>query len=345
MADTEEDVIVSIEGDAPVDAPEGDKPQTPDPVAELKSQFDEIKQTAEAEKTRREAAERREAEARRAAEAARKEAETFRTESVDSQFDAVTTGLAAAESEATSAEAEYASLMEKGDFVGAAKAQRRMSAAEAKILRFNEAKADLEARKTAPRTEDSRKRDPDTGRFVSDDPVEAFIASRTEPTANWLREHRDWLTDARKSRKLTAADADAQAEGHTPDTPAYFDYVERFLGLKKDDPKTESNGTANGGANGSAPQKRAAAPPVAPVNGGGGAHSSGDSRSGVTVTLTSGEAKAAQDGTLRWGKHDLAAGRIKDAKLVGEPIGVQEFARRKSQMQKAGAYDKSYSEN
>lgn len=342
MAETEDEVLVKIEDEA---APEGTsteatKPDTPDPVAELKSQFDEIKQTAEAEKTRREAAERREAEARRNEAAARKEAETFRTESVDSQFDAVTTGLNAAESEATSAEGEYASLMEKGDFVGAAKAQRRIASAEAKILRFNEAKADLEARKAAPRTEDTRKRDPETGQFVSSDPVEQFLATRTEPTAKWLREHRDWLTDARKSKKLTAADADAQAEGHSPDTPAYFDYVERFLGLKKDE-SAKTEGTTNGAA----PPKRAAAPPVAPVNGGGGAHSSGNANGGTTVTLSAGEARAAQDGTHRWGKHDLASGRIKDAKMIDQPIGVQEYARRKSLMQKAGAYDKSFTEN
>jgi hypothetical protein len=343
MSDTEDQEIeVQIEGESPPEGEVATEPK-PDPVAELKSQFDEITRTAAAEKSAREAAERRAAEAQRAAEAARKEAASARTEVADSQLDSVTTGLAAAESEASSAEAEYAAFMEKGDFVNAAKSQRRIASAEAKIVRLNEAKADLEARKTSPRTEDTRtdrKRD-ESGRFVSDDPVEAFIATRTEPTANWLREHRDWLTDARKNKKLTAADADAQAEGHVPDTPAYFDYVERFLGLKKDEaePKAEINGAAK------TPPARKTAPPVAPVNGGGGAHSSGDGRGAITVSLTAGEAKAAQDGTHQWGKHDLAAGRIKDAKLVGQPIGVQEYARRKSFMQKQGAYDKSFTEN
>lgn len=344
MADTEDEVLVQIDGDAPVEGAAGDTPKvdTPDPVAELKSQFDEIKQTAEAEKTRREASERREAEARRAADKAMREAAEARTESHDSQFDAVTTGLNAAESEASSAEAEYAALMEKGDFVGAAKAQRRMSSAEAKILRFNEAKADLEARKAAPRSEDTRGDRPrdDKGRFVSDDPIEQFISTKTDATAKWLREHRDWVADPKKNAKLTAAHFDAVAEGLTPDTDSYFDHVEKRLGLREEAPK--ENGNASNGS--TPPPKRAAAPPVAPVNGGGGAHSSG-SGNGVTITLSAGEARAAQDGTHRWGKHDLAAGRIKDAKLVDQPIGVQEYARRKSLMQKQGAYDKSWTEN
>ena len=344
MAEAEDqELVVNIEPEAP---PEGAAAETrndaPDPVAELKSQYDDLQARAAAKDAELAAERKRTAEAQRAADAARKEAATARTEVVDSQFDTVTTGLAAAESDASSAEAEYASLMEKGDFAGAAKAQRRIASAEAKIVRLNEAKADLEARKAAPRTEESttdRARD-DKGRFVSDDPIEQFISTKTEPTAKWLREHRDWVVDPKKNAKLTAAHYDAVAEGLTPDTETYFDHVEKRLGMREDGAEKSVNGSAKPPA-----QQRRAAPPVAPVNGGGGAHSSGDSRGATTVSLTAGEARAAQDGTHRWGKHDLAAGRIKDAKLVDQPIGVQEYARRKSQMQKAGLYDKSYTES
>ncbi len=58
------------------------------------------------------------------------------------------------------------------------------------------------------------------------------------------------------------------------------------------------------------------------------------------VTLTKREAELAEDGTHTWGKHDLAAGRIKDASLIGKPIGTQEMGRRKVLLTREGRYNK-----
>jgi hypothetical protein len=331
---SDDEIIVKVEQEAT--APDTVVSTGTDVAAadDLKSQFEEIKKSADADKTAREAAERRAAEANRAADAARREAAVARTEASDHQFDTVTTGLQAAESEASSGEAEYAAAMEKGDFIGAAKAQRKIAASEAKILRFNEAKADLEARKTAPRTEAERPRD-DAGRFVSQsDPVESYLRDRTEPTQRWLRAHTDWIVNPEKNRQLTRAHHAAVGAGHDPDTDGYFEHVETTIGLREK-PAAATSATT----------QRRGAPPVAPVNGGGGGHSSGNGSSAKEVTLRAFEAKAANDGTHVWGQHDLKAGRIKDATLVGKPIGNQEFARRKLWAQQNNLYDKSFVES
>jgi hypothetical protein len=92
--------------------------------------------------------------------------------------------------------------------------QRRMARAETRALKLDEDKAMLEAQ---------------AQHYARpSDPVEAYAAGRTEPTANWVRAHREWVIDPQKSQKLTAAHHDAVAEGHEPDSDGYFSHVERF---------------------------------------------------------------------------------------------------------------------
>jgi hypothetical protein len=327
MADEteEEAVIVSLDGGAEQKSPSGSEDAA---VADLASQFKELQGNLEREKQARADADRRADEQRREAAQARADATTARTEATDRSYEAVETGLAGAQSDASAAEQAYTVAMEAGNFSEAAKAQRRMSQAEARILRFEEAKADFEARRGEKPREQVRSSQPD--------PIETFIESRSDPSKRWLREHREFLTDQRKSLKLTAAHNDALAEGITADSPQYFEHVEKFLGLRETPKAVEANGEAKPAA---APAKRAGAPPAAPVSGsGGGMSSSGSNR---TVTLTKSEAAAATDGTLIW-NFDDPSGNKKFKK--GDPIGVQEFARRKLELQRQGAYDRSYTE-
>lgn len=78
--------------------------------------------------------------------------------------------------------------------------------------------------------------------------------------------------------------------------------------------------------------------PAAPVNGSGGSGGNG----GTEVVLTRGEAAAADDGTHVWNYDDPSPAK-KFRK--GDPIGRQEFARRKLALTKQGAYDRSYVES
>jgi len=74
----------------------------------------------------------------------------------------------------------------------------------------------------------------------------------------------------------------------------------------------------------------------APVRGGG-----GNCGSSSKVSLTEGEVRAAEDGTHLWNVGQVYNGRVlqPNDKMVGEPIGIQEFARRKRTMMAEGRYD------
>lgn len=145
MAD-EEEIVVSVGDEAEPTA----KKETggDDAVAALKSQYEDLQKREEAERTRREDAERRALEATRAADRARQEAQTARAETSVSQADTIEAGLSAAQAEIANAEAEAAKFMESGDYVSAAKATSKGQIAAARLVRLDEAKADLEARKT-----------------------------------------------------------------------------------------------------------------------------------------------------------------------------------------------------
>lgn len=317
MADTAE-LAVTVEPEPPVDEKDVIVKQPAAP--EKDAAVDDLAEQFNALKERTKAAEQRAAQAAQEVQRARQEVASARTNVVASQYDTVTQGLSAAQSEASAAEQEYAAAMEAGDFAKAGKAQRRIAAAEARIVRLDEAKADIEAaQKNPPRVEHP----------VSADPVEAYIQGRTEPTANWLREHRDWISDPKKNAKLTAAHHDALSEGYEPDTAGYFEHVESFIGLKKGDGAAKSNGASQ--------PKRKASAPVAPVSGSGGGVSGGSQE----VRLTAGEARSAQDGTVVW-NYDDPSGQKKFKK--GDPIGIQEMARRKLEMTKQGFYDRTYLE-
>ena len=194
-----------------------------------------------------------------------------------------------------------------------------MATAKSQLLRLDEAKADAEARKKAP----VQKRAPPS------DPVEAYVQGRTAPTADWIRAHPDFVTDDRKQTKLTAAHYDAISEGYAPDSKRYFQHVEKYLGLIQDDSvPVEAKTTAK------RPAPSAPVAPAAAVANGGTAPATNE------VRLTAGEARAATDGSVvhNW---DDPKGKFKK----GEPIGVQEYARRKLALQRRGAYDKSYVES
>lgn len=334
MAEQEEEIRVAIEpeqADAGAATIEKVEPQPQknghdtaaevEPKDDLRKQFEELQTTSQRDRDAAAAADRRARDAEQAALRAQQEVTAARSDVLESEATAVESGISAAETEASAAEAEFAAAFERGDAAASAAAQRKIARAEARIERLQEAKADLAARKKAPAEE---RREP-VQRAPAEDPIEAYVANRSEPTAKWLRAHPEFITDERKNAKLTGAHFDAVGEGLQPDTPEYFEHVEKVIGLKQ------------APAAPAAPAKRRAAAPAAPVGQSGGAVNGG----GREVVLTRGEAQAAQDGTHVWNYDDPSPQkRFKK----GDAIGVQEFARRKLELTKQGAYDRTYTE-
>lgn len=313
MAD--DDIVVVFDDAADTGAGEGadkgngGKNDDPDLVKDLKSQLSTMRTTAAAATQRATTAEQR---AQQIAEQSTKQVNESRADTIES-------GIAAAKAAADAAELAYVSAFEAGDAKAIAKAQREISSAEARKVHLEQAKANLEempTRRAAPRV--------DIPAAAPTDPLEAWIHNggmvRSPETAAWARQHRDVVLNPQKLAKLTAAHYDAEGEGIQVDTPEYFRHVEKYIGLDGGDTGREEPKT----------QRRPGAT-VLPADGG-----AGGGGGGRQVKLTAKEKESATDGTLQW-NYDDPKGKFKK----GDPIGVQEFARRKLIMTDEGLYDKT----
>jgi hypothetical protein len=326
MADDE--IVVEIEKEEPEKKP-GE--QTTEPVAALQQQLNDLQAETQREKDARIAADRRAANEAQARQAAQAEVQETRTEIAETRLGTVEQGIAAAQTSSDAAKSEYKAAMEAGDWTKAAEAQEKLADSRATLGRLAEAKADLEIQKTQPQRQQQRTEAPQT----QADPVEAFIQGRDPGTQAWLRDHPDDArilatnSDPRRAAKLNAADADAFSEGFARGSKEYFEHVNKFLGITKTNGKTPTNGSAQ-------TQRRVASAPVAPV-----AASAGGVSGGTEVRLSANEARSATDGTLIW-NYDDPSGQKRFKK--GDPIGVQEFARRKLALKESGQYDKSLTE-
>jgi len=309
MADEDGDITVQVE-------PEQKQEEQGDPVAELKKQYDEIQAQQKQDQEARETAEARARAADQARQQAEEQAQSARTETQQTRYGAAEQGIENAKAAALAAKSEYKAAMEAGDWAKAADAQERLADARGDLRFHEQMKNAWEMQQQQPQRQQP-----------AGDPVDDYInrvAQQTPNSANWLRNHRDWITDQKKNARLTAAHWDAVSEGLTVDSPQYFDHVERKIGMKTETPKTNSGATL--------PRRHSA--PVAPVVPSPGGTSGGSNE----VRLSKGEAATATDGTLVW-NYDDPSGQKRWKK--GDPIGLQEMARRKKQLQEQGQYDKA----
>ena len=282
----EPEIEVEIEQDAPV--VETKKDGSEDAIAlAIREQAKEYEVKLVAEREEKEAA-------RRRADTAEREARVATARVADSDLDSVTNAISMVEMQREKVKRQLKDAMEAGDFDGTVKAQEDLSEAITKLNALKEGKNYIEQRKSEP---------------VNVDPQEAYIGKFTQRSQEYLRQHRELVTNENKNKRMIAAHYEAEAEGHKPDSEAYFQFLDNKLGYA-DAPKK-------------APSRM---PAGAPVSRGNGDIQSGGN--GNVIKLSSGEARAATDGSIVWN-----AGANK-----GEPIGVKEYARRKSLMIKNGQY-------
>jgi hypothetical protein len=334
MAD--EDIVIALEPDV-TGTTAGDQSvvtKTVDPAEDLAAQFKEAQAERDRERQGREAAERQAQAERENSRRAHEELATARRETSDSRYDTVSSGITAATAEIDAAKKDIRAAAEAGDFDRQADAYDKLARANARMVLLTEAKSELEAQRSRSSDEgaaaDTRRQGTQTAAAAPADPVEAFISSRTAPTQQWLRAHIDYVKDPKKNARMTAAHFDAKADGLMEDTAEYFAHINKYLGLDR-----AANGAGNGAGNGHAQNQQTAirrpAVPVAPVNSSRG----GDGSSPTEVRLSRSEAEAATDGTHVWNYDDPSPQkRFKK----GDPIGTQEFARRKYEMTKQGRY-------
>jgi hypothetical protein len=220
MAAAADDIQIDLDLAAePKDAPKEDKPkiEITEEAAPKQAQLtpdegmEKLRAQLEAEKSARIAAETR---AREASEAELK----ARTEVHGSQLDVVTSGISTAKQNVESLKSQFADALASQDYTKAAELQAMMSENQAKLSMMEEGKKRLES---APKP---------TLR-VPEDPVEQFVQRLTPLSAQWVREHPEFVRDPVKNTKMMAAHSLAVADGHPPDSPGYFDAINETLRL------------------------------------------------------------------------------------------------------------------
>lgn len=339
VPDDDEDLIVTDTNEAPHRREKNELGDNTAGFNELKAQLDDATRRTTTEARRADAAEARSRQAAQYAETARKEVADIRSENVSTRRVAIDNALSAAASRMEGLESEYAAAFEAGDSKTIAAIQRTMSELGGDIAQLKSGKAAI--------GEDTGT----TGRVVRDEPpprraepkteeerFEAELAARgyTPIVKDWIRQHREVITDETKRNEAMSAHHEALARGYRAETDEYFAYIDRKMGyrssraaedIRRDNPINDDDPDYGRDR----PMRSA---PARGSNGGGG-------NRGREVQLTSGEVTNATDGTIVWnvGNKDRQ-GRVigKDDPRVGEPIGVEEMARRKRNMDKEGRY-------
>lgn len=202
-----------------------------------------------------------------------------RTEVQGTQLDLVKNAITQFTSQNATLKSQYAQAAAAGDWDAAAEAQLGMSTNAAKLQHLENAKVQLEkAPKPTP--------------TVAADQVEEYVSrigSEFPRSREWLRSHSDFIRDEAKNAEMIAAHNLALARRLKPDTDAYFESIEKTLGLRTVEPPQEIQ-REDPTSSAAAPRSQRSAPPSAPVSRSG----NGAAPRSNTITLSPDEREMAR---------------------------------------------------
>lgn len=255
------DVEVIAEGQESKAVVEDKTEQKPkdDPVAKLKREVEEARHREAAERAERQRLAQIAAQKAREAQAAAARAQL-------SDYDLISNALSNATDKMAALEQQFASAFAEGDGPRAAGIQKQMAILGARITQLEDGKARMEQMADQQRQRaqmQARQQQVQPRQQAPADPFEASIAHYSEPSKKWLRDHRDLVSQPGKFEDVLAAHyIVTKKEKLDPDTPEYFEAIERELGIRESRPAQEQ----------AAPQPRRSLPaaPVSRGNGGGG---------------------------------------------------------------------------
>ena len=149
----------------------------------------------------------------------------------------------------------YAEALSVGDYRKAADLQEAIALNANKLSTLENGKNALEAKLKQP-----------IQQMPNNDPVEALASQLTPRSAAWVRANPDVVRDPQKYQDMVRAHNHAVGEGYAPDSDAYFEHVERRLGLRREPAPQEIPQEEIVSVAAAPVQKRTSAPPVAPTS-------------------------------------------------------------------------------
>lgn len=241
--DLEDKIEVAEEDAPPVIEKKADAKPVQDEITPDQG-IEALKKRLEDEKKAREEAERRAYEAQAQAQRAQRDVQ-------DGDYQLILSAIDTTKRNADILKNGYAEALSVGDYRKAADFQEAIALNANKLSTLENGKSALEARLKQP------------VQPVQNDPVEQFAAQLTPRSAAWVRNNPDIIRN--RYDDMVKAHSHAVGEGFVPDSDAYFEHVERRLGLRKaPEPEIPEEEVISVAA---APvQKRTSAPPVAPTS-------------------------------------------------------------------------------
>jgi len=234
---TEERIIVLPGGGDGVDEPEPKKPQEDGPdsddpdagLTELKAQLEKEKENRRLSDERADRESRQRAEAERRAGAANAQVREASTAATSAQHDSIVNALESAKSVLAALKRDYTAAMEAGEFGKAADIQGDMSLAGARQVSLENGKRAIEEQMEA-----AKKAPPARDQPSVTDRQEEFLRAIPATSAQWIRAHPQYFSDARFKTKVDAAAAYLeQVEGITYENPDYYTRIEQATGLRE----------------------------------------------------------------------------------------------------------------
>jgi hypothetical protein len=150
--------------------------------------------------------------------------------------------------------AHLKNAMEIGDYDRAADLQRNLAVNASKMMELERGYNDLRNAPPPPQVQQASPQE-----MTVDD----IIGRVTPRSAEWLKQNRDYLPDARSIRIMARAHEDAVDHGYVPESDQYFRFVEDRLGIGS---KKESYDADDATAGAAKVTKNRQSPPSAPVS-------------------------------------------------------------------------------
>jgi len=225
-------------------------------------------------------------------------------QTLDARYDAIRTAEESEKVRIAALRAKKLEAKRAGEYEAEDEIDDQIMDAKISLDKLRNGRVQIESIRGAPADDDDERPAPTRRQErqpTEDELIEERLSQMAPRTADWLREHPEYLTDQKKQHRASAAHFKAVSEDLQPDTDEYFEFIETELGMRaSDDDDGYTPSSADDVTNDDArdriplpPSKRPARQTVAAPVSRGGSRPGGDA--GQVINLDADERRAARD--------------------------------------------------